>query len=371
MMGQNQPLELSVEQGEHASELLVDWFLNGVQALVDTAGSEEAVKLLWPYFRNAENAALLIIMKAFGLDQKDRIAMGFYFAVTWNFISRAPLVRARVFQRGAISTVSGCPFSDGPDAICTVFCETETYNKALEVPYQSTLVSCAARGDKECKWITRPLDHQDLKDESELGNEIADILNWELPKEMVDSFSVQYLAEFWILATKALIDHLGEERAASMLAPYMKHRGASFGLKGSTTSGHGVFDLMRITSRLDLCNKALHMKISDNVSDVRVVERTIVDCPFREAPVAVCQQFESFCNGVCEAMDPDYEFVYDRMMTRGDKSCHWTIRKKGEATKEKEGVAEDDAFKTLKLRLAKGEITPEQYRQLRDLLLEK
>ncbi|MDD1755367.1 MAG: hypothetical protein LUQ39_00830, partial [Methanomassiliicoccales archaeon] len=69
-MGQDQPLELSAEQGELASELLVDWFLNGVQALVDTAGSEEAVKLLWSYFRNAENAALLIIMKAFGLYQK-------------------------------------------------------------------------------------------------------------------------------------------------------------------------------------------------------------------------------------------------------------------------------------------------------------
>jgi hypothetical protein len=290
--------------------------------------------------------------------------MGFYFAVTWNFISRTPVVRARVFQRGAISTVSGCPFSDGPDAICTVFCEKETYNKALEVPYQSTLVSCAARGDKECKWVMKPFGRQDLKDESDLGPMIADILNWELPKEMVDSFSVQYLAEFWILATKALIDHLGEERVASMLAPYMKHRGASFGLKRSSAS-HGAFDLLRITSSICLIDGALHMEPSSTLPELNMVERTIVDCPFREAPVAVCQQFEAFCNGICEAIDPDYKFAYDCMMTKGDKTCHWTIRKKGEATKEKakeEGTA-DDPIKRLTNKYIDEEIAKEEYEE--------
>jgi len=56
-------------------------------------------------------------------------------------------------------------------------------------------------------------------------------------------------------------------------------------------------------------------------------------------------------------------------MTKGDKTCHWTIRKKGGPLREKS--TEDDALRTLRLRFAQGEITPEQYREFRDVLMEK
>ena len=157
---------------------------------------------------------------------------------------------------------------------------------------------------------------------------------------------------------------MGEERLAFILAPYMKHRGVSFGMKGSSMSIHDAFGLVRITSRINLCDKALHMETSSPTSDVNVVERTIVDCAFKEAPVAVCQQFEAFCNGICEAIDPSYEFAYDRMMTKGDKTCHWTIKKKGEVKeKEKGEVAADDPARILAIRYAKGEIAKEELQE--------
>lgn len=365
--------ELIEEQGELASQLLVDWYLNAVQALVDTAGSKEATNLLFPYFRNAESAALLIIMKAFGLSSINRITYGFISGVTFNFISRAPILNTRIFERGGITTVSGCPFENGPDVNCAVFCEkgSRVYEETLAIPYQATLVSCVTRGDRECKFIAKPVGCQDPRDESDLGQEIAVILNWQLPQEMVDDFSVQYLAEFWILATKALIDHLGEERVAIILAPYMKHRGVSFGLKGSSTSSQGGFGSARITARVDLCDQALHMEASSTTSDGGTLERTIVDCPFKEAPVQVCQQIEAFCNGVCEALDPEYEFSYDRKMTAGASDCHWTIRRKA-ASRDESGSKvcslNMDGLRALAKKYAQGEITKKEYDDLRDLL---
>ena len=61
------------------------------------------------------------------------------------------------------------------------------------------------------------------------------------------------------------------------------------------------------------------------------------------------------------------------MMTNGDKTCHWTIRKKGKTAGKKviHEIAQDDALSALRLRFAKGELTPEQYRQSKDILLEK
>jgi len=50
------------------------------------------------------------------------------------------------------------------------------------------------------------------------------------------------------------------------------------------------------------------------------------------------------------------------MMTKGDKTCHWTIKKKGELVKEKlkEEAPSDDPVKMLAMRFAKGEITEEE-----------
>ena len=371
--GDSRKREQGEERGELASQLLVDWYLNAVQALVDTAGSKEATNLLFHYFRNAESAALLIIMKAFGLSSINRITYGFISGVTFNFISRAPILNTRIFERGGITTLSGCPFENGPDVNCAVFCEkgSKVYEEVLAIPYQSNLVTCAARGDRECKFIARPVGCQDPRDESDLGQEVAGILNWQLPQEMVDDFSVQYLAEFWILATKALIDHLGAERVSAILAPYMLHRGISFGLKGSSPPGEGGSGLARISAHIDLCERALRMEPSSSITDVGTVERTIMDCPFKEAPVQVCHQFESFCNGICEALDPEYEFSYDRKMTEGASECHWTIRRKSSPWAEsrlKVAGVNKDAMRALAWKYAQGEITKKEYDDLRKTL---
>jgi hypothetical protein len=107
------------------------------------------------------------------------------------------------------------------------------------------------------------------------------------------------------------------------------------------------------------------MKTSLSSSNIMVDERTIEECPFKDAPAQVCSQLEAFFNGICEAIDPSYEFAYDRMMTKGDKTCHWMIRKKGEAEKMKvKGeAASDDPVKRLTNMFIEGDITEEEFRK--------
>jgi hypothetical protein len=102
------------------------------------------------------------------------------------------------------------------------------------------------------------------------------------------------------------------------------------------------------------------------------IEKIIHSCPFEDVSYEVCKHLEGMLNGICEAINPSYEFAYDRMMTMGDKSCHWTIKKKESMIEKPESqVADkDEMLRKLKWRLTNGEITPEQYKELRDLLLE-
>ena len=73
------------------------------------------------------------------------------------------------------------------------------------------------------------------------------------------------------------------------------------------------------------------------------IEKVITDCPCKSGALEVCKQFEGVFNGVCEAINPDYEFAYDRMMSKGDHSCHWVVRNKAadKGTKQSELMVDD------------------------------
>jgi hypothetical protein len=100
----------------------------------------------------------------------------------------------------------------------------------------------------------------------------------------------------------------------------------------------------------------------------------VIYCPFANAPPEICVQFESFINGICDSVAPSFEFQYVHMMTKGDKSCHWVIERKTNGIKETPNhveVGSKDALEILKKRLASGEISKAEYKELRDLLLEQ
>jgi hypothetical protein len=91
----------------------------------------------------------------------------------------------------------------------------------------------------------------------------------------------------------------------------------------------------------------------------------INSCPFSSAPSEICLQYQSFFNGVCEAIDPTYEFAYEKMMTKGDKTCDWVIRTKKALEIKKFGEHESygDPVKMLTMMYVKGEITEEELKK--------
>jgi uncharacterized membrane protein len=65
-------------------------------------------------------------------------------------------------------------------------------------------------------------------------------------------------------------------------------------------------------------------------------------------------------------------------MTKGDNTCHWVVRKKEprepvkrdftKITSTEKHEDKDEALRVLRIRLAKGEITKQEYGELRELL---
>jgi predicted ArsR family transcriptional regulator len=100
--------------------------------------------------------------------------------------------------------------------------------------------------------------------------------------------------------------------------------------------------------------------------------REITECPMLVfSPPEMCKQTEAFYQGICRSIDPDLEFHYEKMMSAGDDICLWSLRRKSASPpKEEKEISRTSQtpLEVLKMRLAKGEVTKQEYEELRELL---
>lgn len=124
---------------------------------------------------------------------------------------------------------------------------------------------------------------------------------------------------------------------------------------------------------IGICQRSMMMQGELNVEiEAEGLNGKVTICPFQDAPLSACREFELVMNGVCEVICPDYEFAYNCMMTKGDKDCTWSLTRKNiEKSSEKARAQDnpDDPAKVLSLRLAKGEISEEEYERKMQLIL--
>lgn len=363
-------MELEIESSDDPSEvafqLLADWWMNSIQALVDSVGSEKTIDLLMPHYRNAGIAGESTIKATFGLNQTDFVNASACQKIAYDILTRGKACTClEIREFGCILRKNECPFQYGPLELCILVCGILP-NAALQFydpEYEWFTTSRSSQGAPACTKVLKPRSLAVPFESGQLGELIAEMLPIKIPGHIVDDFSIQYLAELWVISTRGFIEQFGSKRTTSMLRPYMKLSGTSFGLRYLRSSGSVTERIDTVNEFIGLCNNLLQMK----GEDARIVEggweRTISECPFKDTSTEIYDQFESFCAGGCEAINPDYEFSYDRKMTKGDKSCHWVIRKRTNGTTENTGniAPSEDPSRILAVRFARGELSEEEF----------
>ena len=144
--------------------------------------------------------------------------------------------------------------------------------------------------------------------------------------------------------TAASVIILGPQRTNELGAPMARNSGMKLGAKLMKES-NGKGDLATIKDKMDFLNIILAQRGEPSVITRSSLEKEIRECPFKNGLPEQCKHWEGVLNGVCEAINPDYEFKYDRMMSKGDHSCHWLVKKKSAAGEERpQESMEDNSF---------------------------
>jgi hypothetical protein len=344
--------------------LLADWWVAVTRLLVDTVGKETAVKTLRPYWEHGGKAS------AFNLRQMTRVTSDDVKSVTALLLAQRdpPYWRfdARGGKESAIVKIKRCSMEDWnpiDEVFCIILCEYAAGGtvETLNPMFQCNLAKSRSWGDSDCIWVIRRKDGKGAYENEEDFEPIE-------PAKVVDNIfnntSLAYMGEFWILSTRAFLDLLDSEDVTKILEDLMEKKGMEFGMKWKKSLDFNGTSLQIICRLLESIQQVHQMK-GEVKKDEDKMEGEISECPLSSAPPQVCLQVQSFNNGLCEAIDPNYEFAYDRMMTKGDKTCHWRIRKKGETTKEraKEEFVPEDPAKLIAMRFARGEISEEEFRK--------
>jgi hypothetical protein len=178
-------------------------------------------------------------------------------------------------------------------------------------------------------------------------------------------FFHSYMGEFWLDTVRALAAALGEESALSYLAPRMKGFGMSLALDLKQELGIGEGEEGAMTA-MGMVNAGLSQEVTPTIhSDHAIV--TIYSCPFKDASPSVCVLVSAFLDGLCGSFGPEPESSFER--GREGQPCHRTLLFGIKDDAPPADHSSRTALSKLKERLARGEISAEQYSQLRELIL--
>jgi hypothetical protein len=162
------------------------------------------------------------------------------------------------------------------------------------------------------------------------------------------------------------------EKVKEILYPMTQIIGADLGLKIKELmpmAGESAESLGRLVQSLA---QVLNQRYKPAIVIPDCFEVEVTDCACQTYTPEFCGQYGALVSGIINSLNLEFEFIYDRMMTKGDETCHWVIRKKGALPNdEKESVrASESSLELLKKRFARGEINEENYRRMKRVLEE-
>ena len=150
----------------------------------------------------------------------------------------------------------------------------------------------------------------------------------QLPVEMAHQQAVAALGGLYALAIRALVDKFGSKEALKILHPYLRENGKETGAMAEML-GFTSKDAIAIASLIHLFEKQVLLVKGEptKVSPNRVVKE-MTECPFQSLAPEACLSFQSLCDGICQAINPDYKWTLAKCIPKGDPICQWVVEKK-------------------------------------------
>jgi hypothetical protein len=339
-----------------AFKMLGPIYSDFLRVLVREAGPDLASQAMTPHAYHGAVAGALIL-RQMGLVEGDGPL--FCLGVCQMFLHMDGTVIDKVGSRGSafamrVSHCSMCrdhgPLSPGE---AEVFCLEYEWGLCGSVwrefapGMELTIVRSLARGDKDCFIVAHKLG-EPVPDESE---DWVRIPNHRYDEALVDYLPAAYLIEAYVYTVRCLLETIGEERSWDLLRPIMRSRGEEM---GRYLSGRGARDTLR-----DLL-QALCITFREEGRQTESSDMVIDSCLLTAAPPICCRLLDEYLNAALLVEGKGMRVEHRSCIPCGDEICKMIV------TYSSKGP--NNEYEVLRMRLARGEITIEEYEKVKRAL---
>lgn len=345
------------------------------EALIQIVGLEEALRAIRPHSRHAGMAIARNGTNRFGLDGKGMrdVAMPFFWLQA--ALSCGHYKTMEVREGGVIVEIYSCPLAQlhARPEICVAISHyimeaiCETMNNELECVFTHHLTN----GDGRDRFVIRKKGSKYAMDD--LGP-LLEIVPMELTPEEEQNLGPHVVASSMIFFMRAALD-LGVqsqvlEITSSRLVELGKEIGGTLIKRKGWNAGPSIEQVIRY------CGSALNQQLKVSGNERVSLLGEVDSCPFQDAPPEVCAQIGSVFKGILQALDEQFDFNYESMMSKGDSLCEWKVTRISVAEVDKVPAAEiskteraeDDPIRLLSLMYVRGEISQDEYEKKMALL---
>ncbi len=239
-------------------------------------------------------------------------------------------VTGKVCERGAVGESRDCLFRDAPPEFCVFISHftSEGVCDSLNRDYECIWTHHQSSGDRNCRYVfKKKSDPISVLDD--LGETQFVLPKFSLPDEQRQAGCLWANGHFIHDISKAFSDLHGEQKAREVLTANAWRVGHIVGTILASRRMDLKEDIVEAGKFVRLMENALGQKDDFVVVSEDEVSNEIMECSEQVLYGEVCKQYEALFKGMLNAINPSYEMIYDKMMTHGCDSCHWTVRKVG------------------------------------------
>jgi hypothetical protein len=328
--------------------------VNSFKALTSEIGPNMALDTIRPYMHMAGKWYAGMALQRFGQQKSDLEAVALPYYWIHSGTSNGHINPMDIREGKAIIVLHACPTMvvGAPPEICVAMSHflSEGLCLAINPSYEYVFTHHLANGDNCCRYVVKKKSERFSLDQ--LG-----VLEKSMPLDLSQA-ERDMLTEgvaFGTLGifTMASVDTIGSERLLRTALPGARETGLALGQR-LMNEVKGRIELPMIGGKLDCICCPINQTESSLTVTESGIEKNIVECPFKHllppgwpsnGPLPeVCMQLEAVLKGACEAMNPDYEFAFDRMISKGDSTCHWVVRKKAVEVASQQEPTQDDSL---------------------------
>lgn len=345
----------------------VHWALNElaikvVEAMLKELGVSKALELVRPRCRYSGRVMARNFASRFGLDCKGLEAIAFApfcaRCLTWGGKGRLTF-----YERGAINEFVTCPASHGPPEFCIMISHYvgEGICEEINPDFECLYTHHMTQGDPSCIGVCKRKDEPGI-DSNSLGMKLREIESLEIDTRERDALSFNVEVHCVNIFLECFLSIISADRMSQLLGPTFKALGEEAGRK---LMAETEVDSATVPNSILLTiGEMLGQECKVEEARKGEWELSVIGCIHCHSHLTVCELMESFLASMISTVCPGASIRFIRCKDASHEACRMILQRKRSKDEHVDPVV------TLKMRFAKGEISEEDYRRIRSILLE-